>query len=325
MTLVLALIVFALGLWLSAFFSGAETGFYRISFVRLSIDAHAGDRSASRVLWFARHPAAFLATTLIGNNVANFLAAHGIALAITALVASPGIAWEIGGTLAMAPVVFVFGELMPKNLYFRSPQRRLLRNVPLFRAFFCLFAPISAPLILLTAWLSRFGSSLQHATPLVLGRKRLEQVLLEGHEQGLLADIQNRLVTGLLNSCRAPVESSMVNRQRVPGLPLGSSPKQLLEHAQQYGLTEVAVHRDGEEGNWFACVRVVDLAVAKRDVTQLLIPLPAISPGTSRLDALLILNDNAAPLGAVTQDDITIGVVHRRRLTELLFRRQATE
>jgi CBS domain containing-hemolysin-like protein len=323
MTVAAALAVFALGLWLSAFFSGAETGFYRISFVRLSIDAHAGDRSAQRVLWFARHPAAFVATTLVGNNVANFLAAQGVAMAVVAIVTAPGVLWEIGGTLAIAPVVFIFGELMPKNLYFRSPQKRLLRNAPLFGAFFCLFAPLSAPLILLTSWLGRFGTTDQHATPLVLGRKRLEQVLEEGHEQGLLADIQNRLVGGLLNSGRAPVESSFVPRHRIPGLPQSASREQLLDHARHYGLTEVAVHPDGEPGAWFACVRVLDLAVGDQDMQELLIPLPRIEPGTSRLDALMTLNELAAPLGAVVQDDLTLGLVSRRRLAEQLFRRQA--
>ena len=323
MIIISALLVFALGLWLSAFFSGSETGFYRISFVRLSIDAHAGDRSARRVLWFARHPSAFVATTLIGNNVANFLTAQGVALAVIAMVASPGVAWDILGTLAISPIVFLFGELMPKNLYFRSPHGRLLRNAPLFQVFFYLFAPLSGPLTLLTGWLERFGTNDQHTAPLVLGRKRLVQVLEEGHEQGLLADIQNRLVGGLLNTSRAPVESSIVPRHRVLGLPCNASREELLEHASRFGLTEVAVHREGEAGEWFACVRVIDLAVDDRDLLELFVELPRMEPGTSRLDALLQLNDHAAPLGAVVQDDLTLGLVNRRRLTEQLFRRQA--
>ena len=77
-----AFALFLLGLRLSAFFSGAETGFYRVSFLRLSIDAHAGDRIAKRILWFAQHPSYFVATTLIGNNIANYLTTSAISLAI---------------------------------------------------------------------------------------------------------------------------------------------------------------------------------------------------------------------------------------------------
>ena len=38
--------LFLIGLRLSAFFSGSETGFYRASFLRLSIEANAGDAVA---------------------------------------------------------------------------------------------------------------------------------------------------------------------------------------------------------------------------------------------------------------------------------------
>ena len=78
--------LFFLGLRLSAFFSGCETGFYRASFLRLTIDAQAGDRIAGRLLWFARNPGYFVATTLVGNNVANYLTTFAIGLAAATLL-----------------------------------------------------------------------------------------------------------------------------------------------------------------------------------------------------------------------------------------------
>ena len=324
MTIFISLLIFILGLWLSAFFSGSETGFYRMSFVRLSIDAHAGDRTAKRILWFVRHPSAFVATTLVGNNVANFLTAQGVTLAIAALVTSPGAAWEIGSVLAISPVVFLFGELMPKNLYFRSPQQRLVRNAPLFSIFFYLFFLISAPLILITHWLKRFGPPDQQAMPLVLGRKRLVRVLEEGHEHGLLADIQNRLVGGLLNTTRVPIESNIEPRDHVPGLPATASREQMLDHARQHQLAEIPLHREQEPGNWFACVRVIELATGETPIEDLLIELPRVTPDTSRLEALMQLNAAAAPIAAVVDDNQAIGLVHHRQLTEQLFEWQAS-
>ncbi len=71
MMLVIAL--FAVGLLLSAFFSGAETGFYRVTRVRIVLDALAGDRIARGLLWLTNRPYLFVATTLVGNNIANYL------------------------------------------------------------------------------------------------------------------------------------------------------------------------------------------------------------------------------------------------------------
>ena len=59
---VAAIVIFVTGLRLSAFFSGSETGFYRVSFLQLSIDAQAGDTTAKRLCWYLRHPAPLQAT-----------------------------------------------------------------------------------------------------------------------------------------------------------------------------------------------------------------------------------------------------------------------
>src|SRR5580704_13716552 len=63
-----ALALFLFGLRLTAFFSGAETGFYRASYLRVSIDAQSGDPIAKRILWFCQNPTNFVVTALIGNN-----------------------------------------------------------------------------------------------------------------------------------------------------------------------------------------------------------------------------------------------------------------
>ena len=95
----LVLVLFLIGLFLSAFFSGNETGFYRLSFVRLNIDAQSGDRVTQKLLWFARNPSYFVATTLIGNNVANYLTTLSIGMATLSLFPSDSGWIEIVGTL----------------------------------------------------------------------------------------------------------------------------------------------------------------------------------------------------------------------------------
>ena len=74
----IALGLFVVGMLLSALFSGSETGFYRVSRVRLLIDALSGDRTAKWLLWASNNPAAFVATALVGNNVANYLTSRAI-------------------------------------------------------------------------------------------------------------------------------------------------------------------------------------------------------------------------------------------------------
>ncbi|MGE4003217.1 MAG: CNNM domain-containing protein, partial [Planctomycetaceae bacterium] len=139
----LVVLLFAVGLRLSAFFSGSETGFYRISFPRLSIDAQAGDRVAKRLMWFARNPSAFVATTLVGNNLANYLTTVAISLGVPLVAGAVSETVEVGAAMLLSPVVFLFGELLPKNLYYRAPLSLLRRDSTLFMMFYWLLLPAS--------------------------------------------------------------------------------------------------------------------------------------------------------------------------------------
>ncbi len=65
MTFWAALFTAVVGLLLSAFFSGTETGFYRIARMRLTLDAIGRDQTARRLLWLVNHPSIFVATTLV--------------------------------------------------------------------------------------------------------------------------------------------------------------------------------------------------------------------------------------------------------------------
>ena len=77
----LVLLTLAGGLFLSAFFSGSETGFYRVPRVRLLMDAKSGKKTSRWLLWLAGRPTLMVATVLIGNNIANYLVSFGLVLA----------------------------------------------------------------------------------------------------------------------------------------------------------------------------------------------------------------------------------------------------
>ncbi|MDE0818943.1 MAG: DUF21 domain-containing protein, partial [Pirellulaceae bacterium] len=70
-----------IGILSSAFFSGIETGFYRVTRVRLVLDGRDGDWISRSLLWFTNNPSIFVATTLVGNNIANYLTSFAIVLA----------------------------------------------------------------------------------------------------------------------------------------------------------------------------------------------------------------------------------------------------
>ena len=316
----IAVLMFLLGLRLSAFFSGIETGFYRASYLRMTVDAHAGDRIAKRLVWFAHHPSYFVGTTLIGNNVANYVTTLAIGLAMGAIVHSDSAWVEIGSTLALAPIIFLFAELLPKHLYYRAPMTLLRKDIRWFGVFFRLFYPITLPLVGITRIFERFSRREARPMELVLGRNRLVQVMSQGHREGLLTDTQIRLINGLMHTAGQSVQGSMTPNSRVLGVAESATREEILDHARRFGLSYVPIHRDESPTDWFAYVEVADVAISRDSISALRQPMPEITATASKLETLVRLRQKAKLYGRVTADGNVIGIVNEQELVEQLFR-----
>jgi putative hemolysin len=314
--LLVAVVLFLVGLRLSAFFSGAETGFYRLSPLRLAIDADSGDATAQRLNWFARRPSWFVATTLVGNNVANYATTLAIGLATVALVGT-GTGWiEIVATLLVAPIVFVFGELIPKNLNYRAPMMLVRRSSWTFTWFYRLFLPVSLPLVGLARLFEWLSGSQERID--VLGRNRLVQALSQGHEHGLLTDVQNRLAHGVLEAGTRSVRDAMTPTARVLGLPRDSDRETILAYAAKLGLNHVLLHE--ASGRWTGYLRVIDVAVSRRRVASMIHTMPTIPTDSTALEALITLREAGEVRGVVVKGKRVVGVVSEQGLIERLFR-----
>ena len=179
-----SLILLAVGVLLSAFFSGSETGFYRANRVRLVIQNLEGDAISRRLLWLVNNPGWFVATSLVGNNVANYVTSLSIVL-LTNQVSDSSIA-EMLAPIMMAPLLFVYGELLPKNLFFQAPNSLIRMAAPLFLFFAIVFAPASAVLWAMSQLLGRLLGHAPEKVRLTLARKELQQVLDDGMEAGII-------------------------------------------------------------------------------------------------------------------------------------------
>ncbi|MBA3314188.1 MAG: DUF21 domain-containing protein [Planctomycetota bacterium] len=317
--LLAAIAIFLLGLGMSFFFSGTETAFYRVSTVRLMIAANAGDRISRRLLAFAHRPGRFVATTLVGNNVANYLVSIGTGLATVLVVRSEGLA-EVVGTWMVTPLVFVCGELLPKNICYITPSWLLRRGSALFRVFYVLFLPITLPLAMISHLLERIAGAATGTADLVFGRNRLTQVFSQGRQAGLLSDAQSRFLTGLLTASGDAVERTMTPADRIFGLHGDATRDEVLEHARRLALTEVVLGSKSKPGEWTHYVRVAELAVSDRPLATLKRPLPRFEAGQAKLEVLLALRTAGDSVGGITRDGVMIGVANERGLVESVFR-----
>ncbi len=339
-TLLTAAGLFAAGVYLSALFSGAETAFYRISTLRLGFHAAAGKRRSTRLLQFAQDPARFVATLLVGNNVANYVTTAAIGVAVGAVIAhGGGGAPEVIATWLISPVVFVCGELLPKRLCYLAPSHFLGRQSSFLLAIFVLAAPVAIPLAWLARLLEQGGESEARRVGGVLGRGRLIEVLDEGHRAGLLTDVQDRLTENVLHAAPGRARDRAVPLERAVTLPLHCSRTTLLAKVASLGVREVLLTAgaDGAEASRIAgYVKAADVAAGDRPPRVWLRPLPRVPEGATRLEALAELRREGDAVGLLVARSPrqgadgpegsdggarVLGVLHERGLLRELFGR----
>ena len=108
-------------LFFSALFSGAETGVYSVSRVRLEAEAGQGRRAARILSGLLRDDAGLLITLLVGANLVQDLAALAFQAEIESWVSLPAYSRELVVTAILTPFLFFFGEVLPKDVFRRRP------------------------------------------------------------------------------------------------------------------------------------------------------------------------------------------------------------
>jgi CBS domain containing-hemolysin-like protein len=251
-------------LLLSASFSGAETAFYRIPKLRLKLDAMESDRTARKLLRFVNNPGLFVSTILVGNNIANYTISFATVLFVGALLSdTKSIFIDIGSTLILAPFLFIYGEMFPKYLCLRAPNRMLRLLTPVIQFCYYLFLPITAVLWLFNAVVSKLLGISTQMIKLSLGRQELSQVLEEGQETGLLFDIQRKLADRVFATSGLRITQRMLPCSLFPVITQTMKPAAVLDIARKHRLTELPVYESGEEQSLpVGYVRTIDLELA---------------------------------------------------------------
>ncbi len=322
----IALALAAVGLFLSAFFSGSETGFYRATRMRLVIDALGGDLIARGFVWLSNHPSIFVATTLVGNNLANYLVSLAIVMAVQAVVYGGGNATdqfplaELLAPLLLAPLLFVYGELFPKNLFLHAPNRLLRKGGPLFFLFVLLFFPISAMLWALNWILTRLVGEPPEETRLVLARRELRRVLEEGHEAGILHPSQYALARGLFAVANHPVTRYATPLAEVPRARADMSKQEVCRLARRLQLPDVPVEQADGDSVLIGYVRVIDLELDASDELGPVRPLFEVPHTDTHIEALMRMHSAQESLALVVDHDREpLAILTAARLREPLF------
>lgn len=334
-TLLWVLVMLA-GLAGSAMFSGLETGIYSLSRVRLELAARAGDPAGHRggpglLLREMDRPESLLTTILVGNNTCNYLGTLGLGTLLIAGGLSPGAA-VIVQTLVLTPVLVIFGESLPKEL-FRLRADTLPARLGAFIAAVRTVLTWTGVLGLLLL-LVRIASRLAGVRPerAVSGpAERIAAMIRESASAGSLSGVQGALAEQALAFDRAAVRDVMVPWHDAATLPADATRADAMRTILRAGPTAYPlVERRAAEAHRGHAHRVLGVVVSTDLLADpALTPRAAtteparIDPGTPARRALASLRSSGVSLAIVEEHGRPVGLVTAKDLVEPLTGRLA--
>jgi CBS domain containing-hemolysin-like protein len=305
---------------MTAFFAGTETGYYRLSRLRLVTDAMAGDRRARILLWFANQPSIFVATALVGATLGSDLASYAVVMIIDRLFPDGGVVATILPPLIVTPIMFIGADLFPKNVFYNVPNRLMHRSVPGIAVAAVLFAPLTLVLWLLSLVLKLVASERPEVLRLRLARRELTMMLVEGSEAGILRPIQRTLAQNMLAMAGQPVRNFALPAGRVVRVTTTMPRSDILRIAQRHQRTLLPIEDAHDGRTLIGFVRASDLVLAEGDAEWRPEPFVQLSENETFLSALGKLGVGQDALGhVVNAAGRTIGFVTGRELRAALL------
>lgn len=275
-------ILILLTLIFSAFFSGMEMAYISCNKLHIELEKNKGNSGAKLISKFLENPSRFIATMLIGNNIA--LVVYGL---VMASILKPIIEGHISNpilnllctTIISTIIVLVTAEFLPKAI-FKKYANTLLRIFSYPTAIFYYgLSPIvfmfSLVSNLLLKWLG------QEVGPEEIGfdRDDLEEYLYE-HTSNLESkdDVENeiQILQNALDFSKIKARECMIPRTEIIAIDANEPIDELQQVFIETGLSKIIVYeKDIDHIIGFAhCFQLFTKPKTIKDITHLTIPIP---------------------------------------------------
>lgn len=314
-------LIIGLTLIFSAFFSGMEIAFISSNKLQIELESKKGNISSRLLSKLLKNPANFIATMLVGNNIA--LVIYGIYMAE---LIEPTLAkyfenelWILTfQTIISTLLILLTAEFLPKTLFRITANQMLSLFAFPARFFYALFYPIMWLLMKISNGLliKVFKQNIDEEE-LVFGKIDLDHFIRENKET---IDEQDEVETEIqifqnaLDFSNIKARECMVPRTEVVAIDIEDSIENLRAQFISSGLAKILVYKETTD-NMIGYVHSFELFKRPEDIRSILIPVPLLPesmPANEVLDLLIkehksiavVLDEFGGTSGIITVEDV---------------------
>lgn len=268
-------------LFFSAFFSGSEIAFVAANRLKIEVDNNAGKLSGKILSRFLKNPDRFIATMLMGNNIA--LVVYGIYFAALINPFLESVFYNdalimVFQTILATLLILVTAEFLPKVFFQINPNSILnYLAIPLFIVKWILFIPTWLTLMMAQGILSLIGVK-SGKTENVFTKTDLMHFVQDVNErihENSDIDHEIKFLQNALDFSKIRVRDCMVPRTEIIAFDVETDMETLRAKFVESGFSKIVIYRDDID-HIIGYVHSFDLFKKPNSIKQILLPVSII-------------------------------------------------
>ncbi len=276
--LIFDLLVVIFFVLVNAFFSGTEMAVISLNDTKMRKLAEDGDKNASRILVFLNNPGTFLATIQVGVTLAGFLssafAANNFAGRLALIVDPDSIRkWPVPVftvliTIVLAYFSLVLGELVPKRIAQKNPEKWAFRAYGVVRAFGIITNPFVKFLTASTNLMLRLFKIDPNDKDKEVTEEEIRMMVDVGSESGNIEDTEREMIDNVFEFNDTEVSEVMTHRKKIVAIPDDASYEDALKVATGERFSRIPIY-SGTIDNIIGILHIKDLLGVREDTYDL--------------------------------------------------------
>ena len=256
---VIQIVTLVILVFLSGFFSSAETAYSTVNRVRIRTLAQENNKSALRVSEILDRYGKMLSAVLIGNNIVN-LSASSVATTFAIKIWGSYTVGIITGILTF--VILIFGEIIPKTWAMQRAEKITLAYSRIIHLLMIVLTPVIFIVDKLSDWILRLLHISSDGNTFSITEKELKTYVDVSHEDGVIESEERELIYNVFDFGDTVAKDIMIPRIQMTTVPLDATYQELLSTFQDSMFTRIPVY-DDDPDNIIGVVNIKDFILVK--------------------------------------------------------------
>ena len=232
------IIIMAVCLLLSAYFSATETAFSSANITRLKTRAEKGNSRAALACKLLERYDKLLSTILIGNNIVNIAMAS---LGTVLFVRSFGDMGATLSTVVVTVVVLIFGEISPKSIAKACAGEWAMAAAPFLRCLIWLLTPLN---VLFALWKKLLAKVFHLDADSKMSPEELLMLVNEVQQDGSIDKDEGDLLKNAIGFSEQEAQDILIHRVDLGGRRIINTKKEVADLFTQTKYSRLLIYRE---------------------------------------------------------------------------------